>query len=77
MPKILDNGKFRVYVYANDDNPHHLPHCHVYWNGDDHASVMSLPDLVMIAGEALPRAGRRFLQANVDILLAVWRRLNP
>lgn len=30
MPKILDNGKFRVYVYANDDNPHHLPHCHVY-----------------------------------------------
>jgi hypothetical protein len=29
MPKILDNGKFRVYIYANDDNPHHLPHCHV------------------------------------------------
>jgi hypothetical protein len=39
MPKILDNGKFRVYVYANDDNPHHLPHCHVYWDGDDRASV--------------------------------------
>jgi hypothetical protein len=50
MPKILDNGKFRVYVYANDDNPHHLPHCHVYWNGNDHASVVSLPDLGLIAG---------------------------
>jgi hypothetical protein len=25
MPKILDIGKFRVYVYANDDNRHHLP----------------------------------------------------
>jgi hypothetical protein len=40
MPKILDNGKFRVYVYANDDNPPHLPHCHVYWDGDDHASAV-------------------------------------
>lgn len=29
MPKILDNGTFRVYVFANDDNQHHLPHCHV------------------------------------------------
>jgi hypothetical protein len=77
MPKILDNGKFRVYVYANDDNPHHLPHCHVYWNGDDHASVVGLPDLGVIAGDALPRAGRRFLQANVDALLAAWRQLNP
>jgi hypothetical protein len=77
MPKILDNGKFRVYVYANDDNPHHLPHCHVYWNGDDHASVVSLPDLVVIAGEALPRAARRYLRANVDVLMAAWQRLNP
>ncbi len=43
MPKILDNGTFRIYVYANDDNPHHLPHCHVYWNGQDHASVVFCP----------------------------------
>lgn len=56
MPKILDNGKFRVYVYASDDNPHYLPHCHVYWNGNDHASVVSRPDLAVVAGEALPRA---------------------
>jgi hypothetical protein len=77
MPKILDNGRFRVYVYANDDNPHHLPHCHVYWNGDDRASVASLPDLAVIAGELLPRAARRYLRANVAILLAAWRQLNP
>ena len=77
MPKILDNGKFRVYVYANDDNPHHLPHCHVYWDGDDHASVVSLPDLVVIVGDTLPRAARRYLRANVDVLMAAWRRLNP
>jgi hypothetical protein len=75
MPKILDNGTFRVYIYANDDNPHHLPH--VYWDGDDQASVVSLPDIGVIAGAALPRAARRFLRANVDVLVAAWRRLNP
>lgn len=77
MPKILDNGTYRAYVYANDDNPHHLPHCHVYWNGDDRASVVSLPDLGVIVGDALPRALRHLLQANVDDLMAAWRRLNP
>lgn len=77
MPKILDNGTFQVYVYANDDNPHHLPHCHVYWDGDDHASVVSLPDLIELVGDALPRLARRYLQANVDDLMAAWRQLNP
>jgi hypothetical protein len=77
MPGILDNGKFKVYLYANDVNPHHLPHCHVYWNGDEHASVVSLPDLGVIVGDKLPKAARRFLQANVDALLAAWQRLNP
>lgn len=77
MPKILDNGRFRAYIYANDANPHHLPHCHVYWNGSDHASVVSLPDLAVIAGENISRAARRYLQANLDVLMAAWRRLNP
>jgi len=70
MPKILDNGRFRVYIFANDDNPHHLPHCHVYWDGNDHASVVSLPDLGMIVGETLPRTARRFLRANLAVLMA-------
>jgi hypothetical protein len=77
VPKVLDNGKLRVYVYANDHNPHHLPHCHLYWDGNEHASVVSLPDLAVIVGEALPRASRRYLRANVDALMAAWRRLNP
>jgi hypothetical protein len=77
MPKILDNGTFGVYVYANDQNRHHLAHCHVYWDGNDHASVVSLPDLVVVVGDNLPRAARRYLRANVDALTAAWRRLNP
>jgi hypothetical protein len=28
MRKVLDNGTFRAYIYAND-NPNHLLHCHV------------------------------------------------
>lgn len=77
MPKILDNGSFRVYIYANDDNPHHLPHCHVYWDGDDQASVVSLPDLVVIAGDRLPRKARRFLEDNIGTLVDAWNQLNP
>ncbi len=77
MPKILDNGTYRVYVYGNDSNRHHLPHCHVYWDGNDHASVVGLPDLIVIAGDAVPRRARRLLRANVDVLMAAWRRLNP
>jgi|GEM_PF-2612478 len=49
----------------------------VYWDGDDRASVASLPDLAVIAGELLPRAARRYLRANVAVLLTAWRRLNP
>lgn len=64
MPKILDNGTFRVYVFANDDNQHHLPHCHVYWDGHDRARSVSLPDLGVIVGDALPRRARRWLEAR-------------
>jgi hypothetical protein len=77
MPKILDNGTFQVYVYTNDDNAHHLPHCHVYWDGKDSSSVVGLPDLAVIVGDALPRAARRYLGANVDALVEAWQRLNP
>jgi hypothetical protein len=58
MPKVLDNGTYRVYIYADDSASHHLPHCHVYWDGNNHASVVSLPDLGVIAGDVLPRAAR-------------------
>jgi hypothetical protein len=34
MPKILDNGRFRVYVYANDDNRHHLRRGYGIWSGN-------------------------------------------
>ena len=77
MPKVLDDGTYRVYVYANDSSPHHLSHCRVYWEGDERSSVVSLPDLGLIAGDRLLRAGRKLLVANVALLLAQWHALNP
>ena len=77
MPKVLDDGTYRVYIYSNDNNPHHLPHCHVYWDGFDRASVVSLPDLHVIVGDALPRVVRRLLANNVALLVAQWHALNP
>ncbi len=77
MPKVLDTGKYRVYLYANDNNPHHLPHCHVYGDGFDKASVVSLPDLNVIVGHSLPRTARRLLVENVALLVAQWHALNP
>lgn len=77
MPKLLDDGTHQVYVYANDSNPHHLAHCHVYWDGHDCSSVVSILDLSVIVGDRLPRAARRLLAANVPLLLAQWHALNP
>jgi len=77
MPKVLDDGTHQVYVFGNDSNPHHLPHCHVYWDGHDCSSVVSIPDLSLIVGDRLPRAARRLLAANVPLLLAQWHALNP
>ena len=77
MPKVLDNGTFHIYVYPNDANPHHLPHCHVYWDGFDRASVVSLPDLGILVGEPLPRKARRFVRDNMDALVAAWNQMNP
>jgi Domain of unknown function (DUF4160) len=74
---VLDNGTFRVYVYANDDHPHHLPHCHVYWDGNDYASVVGLPDLIVIVGERLPRQARKYLRDNITVLMNAWNQLNP
>ena len=77
MPKMLDDGKYRVYIYANDSNPHHLPHCHVYWSGLEYASVVSLPGLQVIVGDPLPRSAARLLADNVALLMAHWHALNP
>ena len=77
MPKVLDDGTYRVYIYANDTGPHNLPHCHVYWDGHDRASVVSLPDFRVIVGDPLPKAARKLLRANAAMVLAHWHALNP
>jgi hypothetical protein len=54
--KVLQVGKYAVYVYREVGGSHHLPHCHVRW--PDGSIVVALPSLDVIAGGHLPREAR-------------------
>jgi hypothetical protein len=73
VPRILDNGTYKVCVYAADHPP---PHCHVYWDGNKSASI-DLATVLKIAGDRVPREAISFIRANAGLLLAEWNRLNP
>jgi hypothetical protein len=72
--KVVERGRFRVYVYEEIDERHHLPHCHVFWA--DGRSVVRLDRLELLAGRPLPRAARELLQEYQDDLLDAWARIN-
>lgn len=72
--KVLEVGRFSVYVYYEVGQPHHLPHCHVRWEGKD--TVIALPSLKVLAGESLPKAGRQLLIANLEEIVEAWGELN-
>ncbi|MHB8576854.1 MAG: DUF4160 domain-containing protein [Dehalococcoidia bacterium] len=74
MPCVLRFGPFKVYIYGQDTDRHHLPHCHVLGPGSN-ASV-SLVTLMALEGE-LARAARDILREHRAELIAEWNRLNP
>jgi hypothetical protein len=43
MVRVVVQGRFRVYVYAEGGQPHHLPHCNVRWPDGD--AQVALDDL--------------------------------
>lgn len=53
MVRVVVQGRFRVDVYAEGGQPHHLPHCNVRWPGGD--VQVSLHDMMVLAGDPLPR----------------------
>lgn len=74
--KVLDDGRFRVYVYREVGQLHHLPHCNVRWT--DGTSQVSLDDLIeVLAGDPLPRRARRLLRDGIEAVRAAWNQLNP
>lgn len=75
MVKVVQRGRFGVYVYAERGERHHLPHCHMYWS--DGESVVSLRDGELLRGDDVPAAARRLIQAHLGEIRRVWDSLNP
>lgn len=75
MVKVVQRGRFSIYVYAESGQPHHLPHCHVYWS--DGESVIGLARLSVLSGPPLPAAARELLRDYLADAKRAWTRLNP
>jgi len=73
--KVLQLGKYAIYVYREIGGAHHLPHCHVRWV--EGSVVVALPILDVIAGGQLPREARKLVVDNLDKILKAWYQLNP
>lgn len=71
----LAYGKFSVWVYAEADQPHKLPHCHVKWSDGD--AAVSLPSLLEIAGAELPKPAKKLLADHLEEICQAWDLLNP
>ncbi len=75
MVRVVVAGRFRVYVYAEGGQPHHLPHCNLRWPGGE--AQVSLRTLSVLAGDPLPREAHLLLVRHLDALVAAWNTLNP
>ncbi len=75
MVRVVVEGRFRVYVYAEGGQPHHLPHCNVRWpDGDAQGSLRTLS---VLAGRPLPSEARLLLVQHLDAIVVAWNTLNP
>jgi len=72
--KVVERGRFRVYVYSEQGQRHHRPHCHVYWDGT--SSVVGLVDYAVLRGAPLPRRARQLVEDHFHDLWRVWSDLN-
>ena len=73
--KVVEQSGFRVYVYREIGQPHHLPHCNVRWSDGD--TQVELPTLTPIIGTPLPRGARQLLDVERESIVAAWNLLNP
>lgn len=74
MVKVIQRGRFRVYVYDERGHRHHRPHCHIYWpNG---ASVIDLETGQVLVGHDPPPAAWSLLSEYMDELRRAWELLN-
>ncbi len=74
MVRVVSQGRYRIYVRAEEGVRHHRPHCHVEWA--DGRCVIALDTLDVLAGHATPTA-LHLVAAHWEELQAAWSRLNP
>lgn len=75
MVKVVQRGRFGVYVYVERGQRHHKAHCHVQW--PDGAAVVGLRQRERLAGDELPAAAWDLVRESLDEIIDMWNRLNP
>ncbi len=76
MPELCRFFGIIIRMYAEPEEPHHVPHFHAYYQ--DHVAIYSIDPLELIAG-TLPRRQQRLVEAWAELheaeLLADWQLL--
>ena len=72
--RVVAQGRYRVYVYAEQGGQHNAPHCHVEWG--DGSCVIDLNTLAVLRGRPTPQA-RQLVRDHWGQIVAAWQRLNP
>jgi hypothetical protein len=69
--RVVQRGRFRVYVYVEIGAAHHEPHCHGLWP-DGQASV-SIATWEVIRGDALPPEARELVYSHRGEIERAWQ----
>lgn len=72
--RVIQSGKYAIYVYREIGGSHHLPHCHVRWA--DGSVVVALPTLEVIAGGQLPREAEQIVADHLEEICEAWDQVN-
>jgi hypothetical protein len=72
--KVVQRGRYRIYVYVELGGPHHHPHCHVYW--PDGSAAVELDSGRVLKGHDLPAEARRLFEEYQTLLENAWKDLN-
>ena len=64
MPELASFYGIKVMMYTDDNRQHHLPHIHVWYQGEE--AVLSIPSGRLLAGD-LPTKKLRMVRTWMDI----------
>jgi hypothetical protein len=75
MPELASFYGIKVMMYTYDNKQHHLPHIHVWYQGEE--AVLSIPKGRLLVGD-LPTKKLRMVRTWIDIheaeLLDCWEK---